>query len=190
VIRKLAKEPGEVGTQCLSPELLLSFPLPDIWSRAKRSEVMSKIRSVHTAPEILLRKELSARGYRYRLHLKTIPGRPDISFPFSRMAVFVNGCFWHGCSQHYIAPKTNALFWQKKLRDNKQRDRVRRRQLKRAGWTVLEFWEHDVELDPSLCAAKIEASIKRVRTRRLRPRARSPPRAGAARRSRFGQSSG
>jgi len=136
----------------------------DIWSRAKRSEVMSRIRGVDTQPELALRRILTRSGLRYRVHPPTVPGKPDIAFPGSKLAVFVHGCFWHGCKDHYRAPKSNAHFWRDKVAQNRRRDLVKRADLARAGWTVLEFWEHEVEANPQLCAERIESTLRQLRT--------------------------
>ena len=92
----------------------------DIWDKKKRSEVMSKIRSKNTKPEMTLRKALFANGYRYRINYKKLPGKPDIVFPKYKTAIFVHGCFWHGhdinCIDSHI-PKTNTSFWIEKIRN-------------------------------------------------------------------------
>ena len=110
---------------------------PDI-----RSAVMSRIRSRNTKPEIVVRKALHAAGLRFRLHRKDLPGRPDLVFPSRRLAVFVDGCFWHqhGCRLSHI-PRSRLTYWEPKLARNRQRDDVNRRSLSQAGWTVLSVWE-------------------------------------------------
>jgi DNA mismatch endonuclease (patch repair protein) len=114
----------------------------DVFSRSKRSEVMSRIRGKDTKPELILRRALFAAGFRYRLHAKTVPGKPDLVFPKYRAVVFVNGCFWHG---HKCAlfrwPRGNALFWRAKIEANVIRDRFVRRQLRTSGWRVSTVWE-------------------------------------------------
>jgi len=126
--------------------------MPDIWNREKRSEVMSKIHSRDTDPEVQLRRELFQRGFRYRVNRKGLAGRPDIVFPRERLAVFVDGCFWHGCPVHYEAPMTNAPFWNRKLRENRRRDERATRHLQAEGWAVIRFWEHEIEADVARCA--------------------------------------
>ena len=105
---------------------------------------MARVKTRDTAAEVALRRALWARGRRYRLHAK-LPGRPDVVFPGKRLAVFVDGCFWHGCPEHYTAPATNSPFWQRKLEENTTRDRRVDRQLAEQGWRVLRLWEHEVE---------------------------------------------
>ncbi|HLP04948.1 MAG TPA: very short patch repair endonuclease [Paludibacter sp.] len=118
----------------------------DIWDKQKRSEVMSKIRSKNTKPEMLLRKALHARGFRFRVHYKKLPGRPDIVLPKYRTAIFVQGCFWHGhegCRSSHI-PKTNSGFWSEKINTNKNRDATNLSRLNSLGWNVLEVWECEI----------------------------------------------
>ena len=106
---------------------------------------MSDQKRAGTAPEMLLRRALFARGLRYRVGYK-VPGVPrrtiDIAFPGKRVAVFVDGCFWHGCPQHCVPPKNNAAWWAAKLQRNQERDRETDDVLHAAGWTSLRFWEH------------------------------------------------
>lgn len=109
-----------------------------------KSEQMSRVRTRNTAPELLLRRALWTRGLRYRVH-PPLPGKPDFAFPGVHVAVFVDGCFWHGCPVHGSAPKTNAHFWQRKLARNAERDRAVEVELERRGWTVVRVWEHSVE---------------------------------------------
>ncbi len=104
---------------------------------------MSGIRGRHTMPELAVRKALFAAGFRYRLHSKNLPGRPDIALPKWHCAVFVHGCFWHrhpGCKFAYT-PKSNVRFWLKKFNENVQRDKSTGAALRKAGWRVLIIWE-------------------------------------------------
>lgn len=103
---------------------------------------MSRIRGKDTKPEMLMRRGLHGRGLRYRLHGKSIPGKPDIVFPKYRTVVFVHGCFWHGhgCSL-FKWPKTRAAFWKNKINRNMERDREALSALKADGWRVLVVWE-------------------------------------------------
>ncbi len=120
---------------------------------------MSAIRGRDTKPEILLRKALWHKGYRYRLKNR-LPGRPDIVFSTERVAVFVDGCFWHGCPEHYQKPATNANFWREKIRRNRKRDREVNALLKSQGWKVLRFWEHEVRNNPETCARHVISELK------------------------------
>lgn len=103
---------------------------------------MSRIRSRDTKPEMIVRRFLHGRGFRFRLHVRTLPGRPDLVLPKYRAVVFVEGCFWHGhACQKGRVPGTNAAFWQSKVEANIARDARNRRALRRAGWKVLRVWE-------------------------------------------------
>ncbi len=126
----------------------------DVMSPAKRSEVMSRIRGKNTKPELLLRKALWRRGLRYRLKIG-LPGRPDLVFPGERIAIFVDGCFWHGCPEHSTKPKQNAVFWETKLALNIARDRKVNALLAEQGWTVVRFWEHQVEKELDQCIEQL-----------------------------------
>jgi DNA mismatch endonuclease, patch repair protein len=127
----------------------------DVVDSATRSRMMSGIRAKNTRPEVLLRRALTSLGARYRIHPRNVPGRPDIAFPRARLAILVQGCFWHGCPKHYRAPVTRSDFWAAKLAANRARDARVKRELGRAGWRSLWLWEHDVMRNPSRCAARI-----------------------------------
>lgn len=115
----------------------------DVISPEKRSEIMSRIGSKNTKPEIIVRKVLHGLGYRFRLHRKDLPGKPDIVLPKHNAAIFVHGCFWHGhtCKKGQNRPATNKEFWHAKLNRNIERDRENVLQLKKMGWKVLTIWE-------------------------------------------------
>lgn len=116
--------------------------MPDIVDAATRSRMMSGIRGANTRPELMIRKALHARGFRYRLHPRNVPGKPDMAFPRYRAAVFVHGCFWHGhdCPLFRL-PGTRSEFWAAKIARNRQRDAAVAVQLKQAGWRALTIWE-------------------------------------------------
>ena len=116
---------------------------------------MASIRSSDTSPELAVRRFLWARGRRYRVHDRRIPGTPDISSNGKKLAVFIDGCFWHGCRRCYREPTSNTAFWRAKLERNKLRRREVKRGLKGSGWKVLEFWEHDVVSNPQGVAEEI-----------------------------------
>lgn len=115
-------------------------PIPE---KEITSRVMSSIRGKNTKPELRLRKALFNNGLSgYRLHWKKVPGRPDISYPGAKLAIFVNGCYWHRCPHCKPAfPKTHADFWKNKFDKNVARDKIKIRELRRAGWTVIVIWE-------------------------------------------------
>lgn len=114
---------------------------------------MAKIRSNNTSPEIKLRKALWCIGLRYRLQY----GREkiDIAFPGKKLAVFIDGCFWHSCPTHGHVPKTNAEYWKPKLEKNVQRAIEKDAELQQSGWVVVHFWEHEINSNAESCAHKI-----------------------------------
>jgi DNA mismatch endonuclease (patch repair protein) len=130
--------------------------MPDVFTKAKRSQVMSRIRGRgNKDTELALAKLLRAAGISgWRRH-HPIFGKPDFVFPKLRIAVFVDGCFWHGCPKHSNMPANNRLFWEKKLAANKARDRLVSRTLKRQGWMVIRIWEHDLTRRPAYCVTRI-----------------------------------
>lgn len=117
--------------------------MADVHSAAVRSYNMSRIRSGNTKPELLVRKYLFAQGFRYRLHEKSLPGKPDIVLKKYNTVIFVHGCFWHaheGC-RYFVVPKTRTEWWTNKLEGNVQKDKRNISQLKKAGWKVIIIWE-------------------------------------------------
>lgn len=123
---------------------------------------MQANRGRDTGPELKLRRLLHAAGFRYRVDWP-MPGdrrrRIDIAFPRRKIAVFVDGCFWHRCAAHYVSPKANADFWDVKIRGNADRDARTTAQLTSAGWLVLRFWEHE---NPQEMAERIAAALRDV----------------------------
>ena len=117
---------------------------------------MASIKGKDTEPELTIRKILWMKGYRYRIHNKSMFGKPDISFTKNKLAIFIDGCFWHGCNKCYKTPKTNPEFWHNKIEQNKSRRKIVRQTLKKNNWAILEFWEHDIKQDPLSIVEKIE----------------------------------
>lgn len=114
----------------------------DIVNIQTRSRMMASIKGKNTKPEILIRKELHARGYRYRLHDKNLPGKPDVVLSMYSAVIFVNGCFWHGHDCHiFKIPKSNVNFWKDKISRNKERDTEVMGKLISLGWRVGVIWE-------------------------------------------------
>ena len=113
----------------------------------QRSRNMSAIKSKNTKPEIKVRKVLHSMGYRFRLHRKDLPGKPDLVLPKYRTAIFVNGCFWHQHKEckYSRLPKTNIDFWKRKLEGNSQRDKLNQSKLKDMGWKVIIIWECQIK---------------------------------------------
>ncbi len=121
----------------------------DIWTPEKRSEVMGKIRSSNTKPEILVRKALHQLGYRFGLNKKSLPGKPDIVLTRYNTVIFVDGCFWHfhqDCRDGKI-PQKNRDYWEPKLKKNKKRDEQNSKALAELGWKILTIWECDIKKD-------------------------------------------
>lgn len=116
--------------------------MTDTVSPEKRSDVMARVGSKDTKPELMIRKGLHALGFRYRLHVKDLPGKPDLVFRRHGSVIFVNGCFWHGHScPRCRMPSTNADYWNRKVARNVERDAMNRRSLLDEGWRVLTIWE-------------------------------------------------
>jgi DNA mismatch endonuclease, patch repair protein len=130
-----------------------------------RSEQMARIRGRDTSPEVLLRKALWARGIRYRINFKTVGGRADIAIPAKRIVIFIDGCFWHGCPDHYVLPRSNRGFWAQKLRENVSRDRRQVLALDAAGWSVIRVWEHEIQDSCEMLAAQLVGDHSWLRRR-------------------------
>jgi DNA mismatch endonuclease (patch repair protein) len=135
--------------------------LTDVHTPEQRSYNMSRIRGRDTAPEMRVRRILHAAGFRYRLHGKSLPGKPDLVFARRRTVVFVHGCFWHmhRCKYGKPAPATNQDFWSEKRRSNRDRDKRNRAALEADGWRVFEIWECETR-DPRSLAARMEEVIE------------------------------
>ncbi|MDN7439375.1 very short patch repair endonuclease [Burkholderia cepacia] len=117
----------------------------------KRSQLMGRIRSKNTKPEIAVRSLLHSLGYRFRLHRKDLPGRPDIVLPKHRKIILVQGCFWHGHNCKLASkPKSNQGYWKKKIISNQERDKRNIEALRVLGWDVLELWECDIRKPENL----------------------------------------
>jgi DNA mismatch endonuclease (patch repair protein) len=147
---RLAREQEPV-----SPSVKLAPFVTDFLSKETRSRVMARIRSKDTAPEVALRRALYAAGARgWRCHVKHIPGKPDIAFTRKRVAVFVDGCFWHG-HPDYFTPGKSGFYWDAKIARTQERDRLANEALAANGWRVLRVWDFEVEEDVTACAAKV-----------------------------------
>jgi len=121
--------------------------MTDIFDKEKRSSIMRSVKSTNTSTEIVVRKWLYSRGYRYRIHRKDLPGTPDIIISRLKIAIFVHGCFWHNhenCGRATI-PKTRTEFWTDKFAKNRKRDKLKEEALKEAGWNVVVLWQCQIE---------------------------------------------
>lgn len=128
---------------------------------ALRRQMMSRIKGRDTGPELSLRSKVWALGLRYRLQYRISQTRPDMVFIGAKLAVFVDGCFWHGCPLHSTIPKNNREFWEQKLKRNRERDVENTQLLETEGWQVLRLWEHEIEASPTDCAQRIAAILLR-----------------------------
>lgn len=139
-------------------------------SSAANRRSMRGNRSRDTKPELALRRLVHSAGLRYRVAAKPLPGMrrtADMLFRPVRVAVFVDGCFWHGCPEHFVPPKTNPGYWEDKIAGNTGRDRDTDSRLEEAGWLVLRFWEHQ---DPAECAEAVVAAVSARKAELARPR--------------------
>lgn len=135
----------------------------DVMSTDKRSALMSRIRGKNTGPELLIRKYLWSAGFRYRLHNKRLPGKPDLVLPMWNAAIFVHGCFWHrhaGCP-YFRLPKTRAAFWNAKLAGNQVRDSAAIAALIDDGWRIAVVWECAVRANADATGRKLAAWLQR-----------------------------
>lgn len=139
--------------------------MADIWSVAKRSEVMGKIRSTGNAKTELrlIQVMMQNRVTGWRRH-QLLPGKPDFTFRPEKLAVFVDGCFWHGCPRCYRAPTSNETYWTGKVAGNRARDKRVSAELRREGWCVLRIWEHQLR-EPERVVARLLAALSRTRVR-------------------------
>jgi len=132
---------------------------PDNLTTEQRSLTMSRIRRRDTKPELALRRALRSRGLvGYRIDRKTLPGRPDVSFGAAKVAVFVDGSFWHGHPSAY-APGKSGAYWDEKIAGNIARDRAADDALRQMGWAVLRFWDFEIKRELDRCADDVEAAI-------------------------------
>lgn len=147
----------------------------DIWSKEKRSEVMARVRSRDTKPEIAVRRYLWAHGYRFRKNVRSLPGTPDIVLKKYRTVIFVHGCFWHGHETHRRHVKSNVDFWEAKIQRNRQRDAADKQRLLELGWNVITIWEcqlNRANRDATLAAT--EAALNANFIRIYKPKSDQP----------------
>ena len=132
--------------------------MADVHSKEIRSYNMSQIKGRNTKPEMLVRKFLHAQGFRYKLHDKTLPGKPDIVLPKYKTVIFIHGCFWHGHKdcKYYIVPKTRTEWWLQKINGNIANDDKALKALKKDGWKIITIWECELKRD------KLENTLKKV----------------------------
>jgi DNA mismatch endonuclease (patch repair protein) len=134
--------------------------MTDIWSSKKRSEVMAKIRKTNSSPERVLRMYLTRANIAYQIYA-ALPGTPDIIIEQSKLAVFVHGCFWHGCRYHYRLPNSNVEYWSAKLRSTRARDRVVMRRLRAMRWHTAVVWECQLR-DPKRVLGTLQKRLQKL----------------------------
>jgi DNA mismatch endonuclease (patch repair protein) len=137
--------------------------MADVNSPETRSYNMSQIRGKNTKPEILVRKFLFAQGFRYRLHDKRLPGKPDIVLPKNKTVIFVNGCFWHGHEgcKYFVVPKTRTEWWLAKINRNIELDKLNYKKLQQLGWRIITIFECD--LKPKTIIETLSALEKKIK---------------------------
>ncbi|MFT4154335.1 very short patch repair endonuclease [Parafilimonas sp.] len=135
--------------------------MADVHSKAVRSYNMSRIKGKDTKPEMLVRRFLHANGFRYKLHDKTLPGKPDIVLPKYKTVIFVHGCFWHGHEgcKYYVVPKTRTEWWLNKINGNIANDAKATAALKEQGWKIISLWE--CELKPAFVQKTLELLLQK-----------------------------
>jgi DNA mismatch endonuclease (patch repair protein) len=131
--------------------------MADVFSPAKRSQIMSKIRGKDTTLELEVRSALWRSGLRFRTHYGKY--KIDIALPGRKIAIFIDSCFWHGCPTHYRVPRTRALFWSSKIARNKVRDAFVTAELRGQGWAVMRVWGHQIEGDLAAVARRISGVV-------------------------------
>ncbi len=138
--------------------------MTDVFSNAKRSKIMARIQGAHTRPEMVVRSFLRSRGFHLRLHVKLLPGKPDVVISKCRTVIFINGCFWHHhtrCKRASL-PKTRADFWRRKILGNRSRDQRNSATLRRLGWHVITVWQ--CQLTPGRVARRLNLLLLRLRS--------------------------
>ncbi len=133
--------------------------MADNKTREQRSRNMARIRGMDTSPELAVRRAAYVRGLRYRTHVMSLPGRPDMVFVGARVVVFIDGDFWHGWQFPRWRDRLGP-YWQAKIERNRSRDARNFAKLRRAGWTIVRIWEHEVLRDVASCVDRIEAALR------------------------------
>lgn len=136
--------------------------MADVHDKATRSYNMSRIKGKDTKPEMLVRKFLHAQGFRYKLHVKTLPGKPDIVLPKYKTVIFIHGCFWHGHERckYYVIPKTRTEWWLNKINSNTANDKRAGKALKKEGWEIITLWE--CQLKPKTLEKTLSKLLKNL----------------------------
>lgn len=121
--------------------------MADVHDKQTRSYNMSQIKGINTKPEMLVRKFLFSKGFRYHLHVKNLPGKPDIVLPKYKTIILINGCFWHGHEncKYYVIPKTRTEWWEQKIMDTQTRDQFAKQELEKLGWNAIIIWTCEIK---------------------------------------------
>lgn len=136
--------------------------MADVHTKEQRSYNMSRIKGKDTKPEMLVRKHLHAKGFRYKLHDKTLPGKPDLVLPKYKTVIFIHGCFWHGHNNcnYFTIPKTRTEWWTEKIEKNKANDEKAVKLLRKDGWKIITVWE--CKLKPAKIEKTLSALVKKL----------------------------
>lgn len=132
----------------------------DIFSKEKRSDIMSKVRSKDSKIEIIFRKALWKEGFRYRKNCKNYFGKPDLVLKKFKTVIFIDSCFWHGCKKHGSLPRTNKNFWLNKINANINRDKIVTKHYKKNEWKIIRIWEHEINKNFEEAVKKCKLLIK------------------------------
>ena len=134
--------------------------MADIYTKEKRSEIMSRIKSKDSKIETEFRRAIWKAGFRYRKNVKSYFGKPDLVLKKYKIVIFIDSCFWHGCKKHCRLPATNKKYWIDKIKRNKERDKEVNRYYKKIGWNIIRIWEHDINKNLDKTIIKIVNFLK------------------------------
>lgn len=139
--------------------------MPDVHTKEIRSYNMSRIRSKNTKPEVLIRKYLHGKGFRFRINVKNLPGKPDIVLSKYKTVIFINGCFWHGHEncKYFVIPKTRTEWWLEKINRNKENDEKALTALRLKGWRIINVWECELK-NTQVFSERAEKLLEEIRT--------------------------
>lgn len=137
--------------------------MPDVLTPAQRSYCMSQIKGKNSKVEVVFRKALWNLGYRYKIR-NHLPGNPDLVFNLFRVVIFVDGCFWHKCPDHFVQPKTRTQFWLNKINGNVARDQRNTELLESLGWQVIRIWEHEIKESLEESVTRVVAFLEKQRS--------------------------
>ena len=137
--------------------------MADKFSPKKRSQIMSKIKSKNTKLENKIISDLWKKGFRFRRNVASLKGKPDIAIKKYKIVIFIDSCFWHGCPQHCRMPSTNKIYWEKKIKKNRERDKEVSNYYKKNGWHILRIWEHKLKDNYENVLVEIEEFINNIK---------------------------